>query len=73
MTLDWLKPEVILGTTMYAVIGVIIFWIAFIVTDKITPYKLWEELVEHKNLALAIVVAAMCISIGNFVAAAIHG
>ncbi|MFG6464767.1 DUF350 domain-containing protein [Roseateles sp. DXS20W] len=73
MTLDWLKPEVILGTTMYAVIGVVIFWISFIVVDKITPYKLWEELVEHKNLALAIVVGAMCISIGNIVAAAIHG
>jgi putative membrane protein len=73
MTLDWLKPEVILGTTMYAVIGVIIFWVCFIIVDKITPYKLWEELVEHKNLALAIVVAAMCISIGNIVAAAIHG
>lgn len=73
MTLDWLKPEVILGTTMYAVIGVVIFWISFIVVDKITPYKLWEELVEHKNLALAIVVGAMCVSIGNIVAAAIHG
>lgn len=73
MTLDWLKPEVILGTTMYAVIGVVIFWVCFVIVDKITPYKLWEELVEHKNLALAIVVAAMCISIGNIVAAAIHG
>lgn len=73
MTLDWLKPEVILGTTMYAVIGVVIFWVCFIIVDKITPYKLWEELVENKNLALAIVVGAMCISIGNIVAAAIHG
>lgn len=73
MTIDWLKPEVILGTTMYAVIGVVIFWVCFIIVDKITPYKLWEELVEHKNLALAIVVGAMCISIGNIVAAAIHG
>jgi putative membrane protein len=73
MTIDWLKPEVILGTTMYAVIGVVIFWLCFIIVDKITPYKLWEELVEHKNLALAIVVGAMCISIGNIVAAAIHG
>lgn len=73
MTIDWLKPEVILGSTMYAVIGVIIFWVSFIIVDKITPYKLWEELVEHKNVALAIVVAAMCISIGNIVAAAIHG
>ncbi len=73
MTLDWLKPEVVLGTTMYALIGVAIFWICFIVVDKITPYKLWEEIVVHKNLALAIVVGAMCISIGNIVAAAIHG
>lgn len=73
MTLDWLKPEVVLGSTMYALIGVVIFWVAFIIVDKITPYKLWEELVEHKNIALAIVVGAMCISIGNIVAAAIHG
>ncbi|KQV48910.1 hypothetical protein ASC95_21215 [Pelomonas sp. Root1217] len=73
MTLDWLKPEVILGSTMYAVIGVVIFWLSFVIVDKMTPYKLWEELVEHKNIALAIVVGAMCISIGNIVAAAIHG
>lgn len=73
MTLDWLKPEVVLGSTMYALIGVVIFWLCFIIVDKMTPYKLWEELVENKNVALAIVVGAMCISIGNIVAAAIHG
>ena len=73
MTLDWLKPEVVLGSTMYALIGVVIFWVSFVIVDKITPYKLWEEIVEHKNVALAIVVGAMCISIGNIVAAAIHG
>jgi len=73
MTLDWLKPEVVLGSTMYAVIGVVIFWLCFVIVDLITPYKLWEELVERKNVALAIVVGAMCLSIGNIVAAAIHG
>jgi putative membrane protein len=73
MTLDWLKPEIVLGSTMYAVIGVVIFWVAFLIVDLITPYKLWEELVERKNVALAIVVGAMCLSIGNIVAAAIHG
>ena len=31
MTLDWRKPEVILGSTMYAVIGVVIFWVCFII------------------------------------------
>ena len=73
MTLDWLKPEIIIGSTMYAIIGVVIFWVSFVIVDKITPYKLWEEIVEHKNVALAIVVGAMCLSIGNIVAAAIHG
>ena len=73
MTLDWLRPEVVLGSTMYALIGVVIFWVAFVIVDLITPYKLWNELVEKKNVALAIVVGAMCISIGNIVAAAIHG
>ncbi len=73
MTLDWLRPDIVLGSVMYALIGVVIFWVSFVIVDKITPYKLWEEIVEHKNVALAIVVGAMCLSIGNIVAAAIHG
>lgn len=68
-----LRPGVVLGSIVYALIGVLIFWISFVVIDKLTPYKLWEEIVEHKNMALAIVVAAMCLSIGQIVAAAIHG
>jgi uncharacterized membrane protein YjfL (UPF0719 family) len=72
MTLEWLTPAAIGGTLLYAGLGVAMFWISFIVVDKITPYKLWEEIVEHRNLALAIVVAAMCISIGLIVASAIR-
>ena len=71
--LEWLRPEIILGSILYAVIGVLIFWISFIIIDKLTPYHLWDEIVEKKNLALAVVVAAMCLSIGMIVAAAIHG
>ncbi|MCV2348957.1 DUF350 domain-containing protein [Paucibacter sp. Y2R2-4] len=70
---EWLRPAVVLGSILYAVIGVLVFWISFVIIDKLTPYKLWEQIVEEKNLALAIVVAAMCISIGQIVAAAIHG
>lgn len=71
--MEMLKPAVILGSILYALIGVAVLWISFIVIDKLTPYKLWEEIVEHKNVALAIVVAAMFIAIGQIVAAAIHG
>jgi uncharacterized membrane protein YjfL (UPF0719 family) len=71
--LEWLKPAVIFGSVLYALIGVLIFWIAFILVDKLTPYHLWDEIVEKKNLALAIVVGSMCIAIGLIVSAAVHG
>jgi putative membrane protein len=72
MKAEWMSLAYIGGTVMYALIGVVIFWVSFIVVDKISPYKLWEEIVEHRNLALAIVVAAKGIAIGLIVAAAIH-
>jgi uncharacterized membrane protein YjfL (UPF0719 family) len=73
MGFEWLKPGIVLGSILYAFIGVAVLWLSFVIIDKITPYKLWEEIVEKKNLALAIVVGAMFIAIGNIVAAAIHG
>ena len=52
---------------------VLVFWISFVIIDKITPYNLWEEIVEKQNVALALVVAAMSLGICVIVAAAIHG
>lgn len=73
MNLDWLNPAVVLGSIFYAVIGVVLLWLSFVIIDKLTPYKLWEEIVEHKNVALGVMVAGMFIAIGQIVAAAIHG
>ena len=73
MGIEWLKPGVVAGSILYALIGVAIFWICFVIVDKLTPYKLWDEIIEKKNVALAIVVGAVAISIGQIVAAAIHG
>ena len=71
--LEWLKPGAIFGSMIYALIGVFIFWLCFVIVDKITPYRLWEEICEKKNVALAIIVGSMCIAIGMIVAAAVHG
>jgi len=71
--IEWLKPAIIFGSVLYALIGVIIFWVCFVIVDLITPYRLWDEIIEKKNLALAIVVGAMCIAIGMIVSAAVHG
>ena len=72
MRFEWLKPDVVLGSVVYALLGVAIFWLCFLVIDKITPYDLWQEIVEKQNVALGLVVAAMSLGICVIVAAAIH-
>ncbi len=66
-------PKILFNSLVYSILGVIVFWVSFIIVDKITPYELWKEIVERKNQPLAIVVAAMCLGIAIIVAAAIHG
>lgn len=70
--IEWLRPSVFFGSMLYALVGVLVFWICFLVIDRLTPYDLWHEIVGEKNVALAIVVGALCIAIGIIVAAAIH-
>ena len=73
MGLEWLKPAAFFGSILFALIGVLIFWLCFVIIDKLTPYNLWEEIVDKQNMALALVVAAMSLGICVIVAAAIHG
>lgn len=73
MDLDWLRPSAFFGSILYALVGVVVFWASFVFIDKLTPYKLWEEIVEKQNLALAIVVGAMALGVSIIVAAAVHG
>ncbi|MDR6534591.1 DUF350 domain-containing protein [Variovorax soli] len=70
--IEWLRPAAFLGSILYAIIGVLVFWITFLLIDKLTPYDLWQEIVEKQNLALGVVVAAMSLGICIIVAAAIH-
>lgn len=71
--MDMIKTEWIVNALIFSLMGVAIFWISFIVIDKLTPYNLWHEIVKERNQALATVVAAMCIGIAIIVAAAVHG
>jgi putative membrane protein len=73
MGIEWLKAGVLFGSMLFALLGVGIFWLCFVIIDKLTPYDLWAEIIEKKNTALAIVVASMCIAIGLIVSAAVHG
>jgi uncharacterized membrane protein YjfL (UPF0719 family) len=70
---DLINVGFIVNSVMFSIIGVIIFWLSFIILDKLVPYKLWHELLEEHNTALAIVVGAMALGICIIIAASIHG
>ena len=72
MVFEMVKPAAVLASLLYALMGVLVFWLCFVIIDKITPYDLWGEIVEKQNVALALVVAAMSLGICLIVAAAIH-
>lgn len=61
-----------MNALIYAVFGVVILVVSFIVWDKITPYDLWAEIVEKQNSALAIFAGLMALGIAIIVASAVH-
>ena len=65
-------PGYLLNAVVYAALGIVIFVCAFAIIDLLTPYHLWKEIVENKNLALAVLVGAMSIGMCIIIAAAVH-
>ena len=72
MGFELIKPGIVASSLVFALMGVIVLWLCFLIIDKITPYDLWGEIVEKQNVALALVVAAMSLGICIIIAAAIH-
>jgi len=62
----------VVNAVVFAVLGILVFTIAFLVMDKLTPYHLWKEIVQEHNTALAILVGAMSIGLCIIIASAIH-
>ena len=65
-------PGYVINAIVYAVLGILIFIIAFAMIDRMTPYHLWKEIVEDKNVALAVLIGAMSIGMCIIIAAAVH-
>lgn len=62
----------LLNALIYSVLGILIFVIAFVIVDRMTPYHLWNEIVHEHNTALAILIGAMSIGMCIIIAAAVH-
>lgn len=65
--------HLVLNSVLFAGIGIIILVLSFIIIDKLTPYNLWKEIIEKRNVSLAIVAGAFLLGLAIIISSAIHG
>lgn len=71
---DYINLKYIVDAAVFAAIGLLVFIVSFVVLDLLTPrVNFWKELVEQKNVAVAILLGACMIGISIIIASAIHG
>lgn len=68
-----INVKYIANAIVFSLIGIVMLNISFFVFDKMTPGNLWKEIVEEKNVALAITAGAMALAIAQIIASSIHG
>lgn len=64
---------VLVTTLLFVLVGLVIFALAYVVIDKVTPFSVRKELEEDHNVAMAIVIASVILGTALIIAAAIHG
>lgn len=63
----------IVNALVYSLLGIVILTVSLFIFDKLTPGNLWKEVVEEKNIALAITVGAVTLAMAHIISSAIHG
>jgi uncharacterized membrane protein YjfL (UPF0719 family) len=62
----------LVAAMVFALLGIAVFAISFMILDRLTPYSLWAEIVEKQNTALAMLIGLVSLGLGIIIAAAIH-
>jgi putative membrane protein len=65
--------DVLVTTSIFVGIGLVVFALAFFLMVKVTPFSVRKEIEEDQNTALAIIMAGVIIGISLIISAAIHG
>jgi Domain of Unknown Function (DUF350). len=63
----------VLQTLVFALMGIVIFAIAFWIIVKATPFSVRKEIEEDQNVAMAVLIGSIIIAIAIVLAAAIQG
>lgn len=70
MEINWTP---IINSALFSFLGMAILLSGYFILEKLTPEKTWKEIVDNKNVALAIIFGAFIIGISLIISAAIHG
>jgi putative membrane protein len=65
--------NLLVTTLVFALLGIVLFALAFLIIVKIAPFSTRKEIEEDQNTALAILIGSVIIGIAIIVAAAVHG
>lgn len=61
-----------LAAVIFSLLGVVLFLLAFMLFDRMTPGSIWKELLEDQNVALGNLMGGIAIALAIIIAAAIH-
>jgi hypothetical protein len=62
----------LLNAMLFVAVGIIVYGLALVLLARSLPGNLWKRAVEEREVAAAIVLAAVALSLGWIVAAAVH-
>ena len=62
----------LLNGLFFAALGICVFAIAFAILAKAAPLNLWKEVVQERNIAVAILAAAVALGLAWIIAATLH-
>ena len=62
----------ILNALIFSGLGILVFVAAAAIISKLGPFDLWKEIVQERNVAVAIVAAAVALGICWIIAATMH-
>ena len=65
--------NLVVATLVFALIGIVLFALAFLIIVKVAPFSTRKEIEDDQNIALAILIGSVIIGIAMIVASAVHG
>jgi putative membrane protein len=71
--MELVNTKYLIAALIFSLMGIVILLISFIIIEKLSPQNLWKEIIEEKNVALAIMAAGFMVAVAMIISSAIHG